>query len=84
MQKYREAPTDKSRITGSLQLSQLGLNLSIVRLSLGALQDTPSANVLQALQMGYEACLPVVEFLEMISDADAAMFWIPCKHDSPS
>lgn len=29
--------------------------------------------------MGYEACLPVVEFLEMISDVDAGMFWIPCE-----
>ncbi|KAJ9099762.1 hypothetical protein QFC21_003760 [Naganishia friedmannii] len=62
---------------GSLQISQLGLSLSIVRLTLAVLQDTPTANKGQALQMAFEACVPVVEFLEMITDVDAGMFWIP-------
>ncbi|KAJ9111670.1 hypothetical protein QFC19_001029 [Naganishia cerealis] len=63
--------------TGSLQISQLGLGLTIVRLTLAALHNTPNADMGQALQMAFEACVPVVEFLEMITDVDAGMFWIP-------
>lgn len=67
------------RSPGSLQLSQLGLGQSVVRLTLATLQDMPITHMAQTLEMAFEASVPFVEFLEMISDVDAGMFWVPCE-----
>lgn len=65
--------------SGSLQLSQLGLGQSIVRLMLTTIQDMSSTSANHMLETAFESCVPLVEFLEMISDADAGMFWLPCR-----
>ncbi|GHJ89746.1 hypothetical protein NliqN6_6148 [Naganishia liquefaciens] len=72
----RSKPTPASGVR-SLQLSQLGLGQSVVRLMLTTIQDMPSASIVLMLQTAFESCVPLVEFLEMISDADAGMFWVP-------
>lgn len=63
---------------GSYQLSQLGLSVVFVRLTLETVEGSTRWQLIAALRAALDVGRSVLEFVELLLPQDMDLFWLPC------
>lgn len=73
---------DWATSAGSFQLSQLGISVVLMRLTIESIDATARWQLAATLHAAFSVTSSIVDFLEGLAPAECSLFWMPCKGDN--